>query len=126
MNFCICVFEPLILIKYDNFSLYCAFCQFNLCYESVNSSLKPHTFSCNTLNSAELRVSVNNHNYLHVLKFYVLLTVRLGILCNDNQLDALFSFNLFHQNLYMFRACLLPITRRYSLYMYTNWYVLYV
>jgi hypothetical protein len=27
---------------------------------------------------------------------------------------------------YMFRACILPIIRRYSLYMYSSWYVLYV
>jgi hypothetical protein len=27
--------------------------------------------------------------------------------------------------LYVFRACLLPIIRRYLLYIYSNWYVLY-
>jgi hypothetical protein len=30
--------------------------------------------------------------------FYVLLTVHLGILCNDNQPDALFILNLFRQS----------------------------
>jgi hypothetical protein len=33
---------------------------------------------------------------------------------------------IYFVNLYMFRECLLPIIRRYSLYMYSNWYVLYV
>jgi hypothetical protein len=36
------------------------------------------------------------------------------------------SMGVVQLKLYMFRACLLPIIRRYSLYMYSNWYVLYV
>lgn len=69
LNF-VCFFEPLVLIKYANFNLCCTLCQFNLCYESVNSSLTPHAFSCNTLNSAAVRVAIISHNSLHVLKIY--------------------------------------------------------
>jgi hypothetical protein len=76
---------------------------------------------------------------------YIFLTMHLDILCNENQSDALFIRNLFNQitstcfghqalfaiktnqmqylsliyfinHLYMFRACLLPIIMRYSLY----------
>jgi hypothetical protein len=57
--------------------------------------------------------------------FYVLLNVHLDHLCNENQLDALFNPYFISSNiLYMFRACLFSIIRRYSPYMYGNWYVL--
>jgi hypothetical protein len=57
---------------------------------------------------------------------FVLLTRHLDIRCNENQLHTLLSIYLqFILSLYryMFRACILPIIRRYSLYMYSNWYV---
>jgi hypothetical protein len=40
---------------------------------------------------------------IEIMFLYVLLTVHLDILCNENQHDALFIINLFRQsNLYMF------------------------
>jgi hypothetical protein len=58
--------------------------------------------------------------------FYVLLTAHLDYLCNENQLDALFILNLFHHSTSTCFGHMLPIIRRYILYMYSNWYVLYV
>jgi hypothetical protein len=46
-------------------------------------------------------------------------------LCNKNQLDALFIFNLFHHPTSTCFGHMLPIIRSYTLYMYSNWYVLY-
>jgi hypothetical protein len=47
-------------------------------------------------------------------------------LCTENQLDALFILNLFRHSTPISFGLVLPIIRRYSLYMYSNWYVLYV
>jgi hypothetical protein len=54
-----------------------------------------------------------------VCSIFALLTVHLDILCNENQPDALFILNLFDNHLYMVRACLFPIIRMYSIYMYS-------
>jgi hypothetical protein len=56
---------------------------------------------------------------------YVLLTVHIDNLCNENQLDARFILNLFRHSTSTCFGHMLPIIRRYSLYMYSNWYVLY-
>jgi hypothetical protein len=60
--------------------------------------------------------------------FYVLLTVHLYLLCNENQPDVLFILNLFLQSTSTVSGVysILPIIRRYSRYMYSNWYVLYI
>jgi len=55
-------------------------------------------------------------------KFYLLLTVHLGIIFVNNQLDAQFFFMyVYFYSLYMFRAAMCPSSG--ELYQYKIWYM---
>jgi hypothetical protein len=71
-------------------------------------------------------IYASNVNMQLIFLFICIISVIFSYFCNENQLDALVVLNLFRKKLYMFRTYLLPIIRRYSLYMYNSWYVLYV
>jgi hypothetical protein len=66
--------------------------------------------------------------YIGLPIFYVLLTVHLDILCNENQLDALFIVNLFRQSSSIcFGHVYCPSSggMHCIVRMYSNYYVLY-
>jgi hypothetical protein len=66
-------------------------------------------------------ITLGNYYFFHVLP-----TVHLDNLCKENQLYALLIFNLFRQSTSTRFQDMLPIIRRYTLCIYSNWYLLYI
>jgi hypothetical protein len=89
--------------------------------------MHPPLISVQCLKNSDIRRTVFTFPHLRVVKyelfnpsFLYLLTMHLDNLCKENQLNALFIFNLFcHSTSTCFRH-MLPIIRRYKLCMYID------